>query len=117
MLQLEPAYWFPGSSFYPHCSQLFSCVRCVVRRTDLAAPRRLFSLLTLALTALLFAITYRWTEFTGGESGLGGVTRDGIGPILSATAIIIGWLPPSRWLCFCCALSSVAGWQRAFGDP
>ncbi len=34
-----------------------------------------FSLLTLALTALLFAICYRWTEFTGGESGLGGVTR------------------------------------------
>src|SRR6266403_5421853 len=34
-----------------------------------------FSLLTLALTALLFAIAYRWTEFTGGESGLGGVTR------------------------------------------
>src|SRR5712671_2054141 len=34
-----------------------------------------FSLLTLALTALLFAISYRWTELTGGESGLGGVTR------------------------------------------
>src|SRR6266496_555629 len=34
-----------------------------------------FSLLTLALTALLFAVGYRWTEFTGGESGLGGVTR------------------------------------------
>jgi len=32
-----------------------------------------FSLLTLALTALLFAIGYRWTELTGGESGLGGV--------------------------------------------
>ena len=29
----------------------------------------------MALTALLFAIGYRWTEFTGGESGLGGVTR------------------------------------------
>src|SRR5712671_5824085 len=34
-----------------------------------------FSLLTLALTALLFAIGYRWTELTGGESGLGGVPR------------------------------------------
>ena len=29
----------------------------------------------MALTALLFAIAYRWTELTGGESGLGGVTR------------------------------------------
>src|SRR5262249_54309939 len=37
-----------------------------------------FSLLTLALTALLFAIGYRWTEFTGGESGLGGVTRSNV---------------------------------------
>src|SRR5262249_40856994 len=34
-----------------------------------------FSLLTLALTALLFAIGYRWSEFTGGASGLGGLTR------------------------------------------
>lgn len=34
-----------------------------------------FSLMTLALTALLFAVAYRWTEVTGGESGLGGVAR------------------------------------------
>jgi ABC-type branched-subunit amino acid transport system ATPase component/ABC-type branched-subunit amino acid transport system permease subunit len=34
-----------------------------------------FSLLTLALTAMLFAVAYRWTALTGGESGLGGVVR------------------------------------------
>jgi branched-chain amino acid transport system ATP-binding protein len=34
-----------------------------------------FSLLTLALTALLFSVAYRWTALTGGESGLGGITR------------------------------------------
>lgn len=34
-----------------------------------------FSLMTLAFTALLFAIAFRWSEFTGGESGLGGVVR------------------------------------------
>ena len=34
-----------------------------------------FSLLTLAFTALAFSIAFRWTEFTGGESGLRGVTR------------------------------------------
>ncbi|HEX6014758.1 MAG TPA: branched-chain amino acid ABC transporter ATP-binding protein/permease [Geminicoccaceae bacterium] len=34
-----------------------------------------FSLMTLAFTALLFAIAFRWSEFTGGESGLGGVIR------------------------------------------
>jgi ABC-type branched-subunit amino acid transport system ATPase component/ABC-type branched-subunit amino acid transport system permease subunit len=37
-----------------------------------------FSLMTLALTALLYAIAFRWTEFTGGESGLGGVQRSAI---------------------------------------
>jgi branched-chain amino acid transport system ATP-binding protein len=37
-----------------------------------------FSLLTLALAALLFAIAYRWTSFTGGESGLGGIVRPAV---------------------------------------
>ncbi len=55
-----------------------------------------FSLLTLALTALLFAIGYRWTEFTGGESGLGGVTRSTVlGSISSGTGPIIGRSPRS----------------------
>jgi ABC-type branched-subunit amino acid transport system ATPase component/branched-subunit amino acid ABC-type transport system permease component len=36
-----------------------------------------FSLLTLAFSALTYAIAFRWTAFTGGESGLGGVTRAG----------------------------------------
>jgi ABC-type branched-subunit amino acid transport system ATPase component/ABC-type branched-subunit amino acid transport system permease subunit len=34
-----------------------------------------FSLLTLALSAMLFVIAFRWTDFTGGENGLGGITR------------------------------------------
>jgi len=34
-----------------------------------------FSLLTLAFTALLFTIAFRWTAVTGGENGLGGVKR------------------------------------------
>ncbi len=34
-----------------------------------------FSLLTLAFTALLFSIAFRWTALTGGENGLGGVER------------------------------------------
>ena len=34
-----------------------------------------FSLLTLAFTALLYTTAFRWTEFTGGENGLGGVKR------------------------------------------
>src|SRR5262249_12640836 len=34
-----------------------------------------FSLLTLALAAMLYTIAFRWTEVTGGENGLGGITR------------------------------------------
>ena len=38
-----------------------------------------FSLLTLAFTAMIFYIVFRWTSFTGGENGLGGIKR---GPLL-----------------------------------
>jgi branched-chain amino acid transport system ATP-binding protein len=34
-----------------------------------------FSLLTLALAAMLYSVSFRWTEVTGGENGLGGITR------------------------------------------
>ena len=34
-----------------------------------------FALLTLALSAMLYAVAFRWTEVTGGENGLGGITR------------------------------------------
>src|SRR5262245_51255619 len=34
-----------------------------------------FSLLTLALAAMLYTIAFRWTEVTGGENGLGGIAR------------------------------------------
>src|SRR5215212_995243 len=34
-----------------------------------------FSLLTLALSAMLYAVAFRWTDVTGGENGLGGITR------------------------------------------
>jgi ABC-type branched-subunit amino acid transport system ATPase component/ABC-type branched-subunit amino acid transport system permease subunit len=34
-----------------------------------------FALLTLALAAMLYVVAFRWTEVTGGENGLGGITR------------------------------------------
>ena len=34
-----------------------------------------FSLLTLALAAMLYAVSFRWTDLTGGENGLGGIVR------------------------------------------
>ena len=39
-----------------------------------------FSLLTLALVALSYAIAFRWSEVTGGEDGLGGLQRGRLGP-------------------------------------
>ncbi len=34
-----------------------------------------FSLLTLALAAMTYSVAFRWTAVTGGEDGLGGITR------------------------------------------
>ena len=74
---LSQLHWFRDSFVAP---ALFALGFVAVVATLLGAlilRRRgvYFSLLTLALTALLFAIGYRWTEFTGGESGLGGIVR------------------------------------------
>ncbi|HET7729088.1 MAG TPA: branched-chain amino acid ABC transporter ATP-binding protein/permease, partial [Usitatibacter sp.] len=38
-----------------------------------------FSLLTLALSAMLYAVAFRWTDLTGGENGLGGIKRPVLG--------------------------------------
>jgi branched-chain amino acid transport system ATP-binding protein len=38
-----------------------------------------FSLLTLALAALTYTTAFRWSNLTGGEDGLGGLKRGGIG--------------------------------------
>jgi branched-chain amino acid transport system ATP-binding protein len=74
---LSQKYWFTGSIVLPALfAVLFIAVTAALAGALILRRRGVyFSLLTLALTALLFAIGYRWTEFTGGESGLGGVTR------------------------------------------
>ena len=74
---LSQRYWFPGAITMPALFAIAFVAVSAALSGALILRRRgvYFSLLTLALTALLFAIAYRWTEFTGGESGLGGVTR------------------------------------------
>src|SRR3954454_9796071 len=74
---LGQRYWFSGQLVLPALfAVLFIAVTAALAGALILRRRGVyFSLLTLALTALLFAIGYRWTEFTGGESGLGGVTR------------------------------------------
>jgi branched-chain amino acid transport system ATP-binding protein len=74
---LSQKYWFPASIVLPALfAILFIAVTAALAGALILRRRGVyFSLLTLALTALLFAVAYRWTDFTGGESGLGGVTR------------------------------------------
>src|SRR2546423_4254691 len=74
---LSQRYWFSGDLILPALfAVLFVAVTALLSGALILRRRGVyFSLLTLALTALLFAIGYRWTELTGGESGLGGGTR------------------------------------------
>jgi ABC-type branched-subunit amino acid transport system ATPase component/ABC-type branched-subunit amino acid transport system permease subunit len=69
--------WFPGSFLWPTlfalavvaiASGLFGAL--ILRRRGVY-----FSLLTLALAAMLFVVAFRWTAVTGGENGLGGIAR------------------------------------------
>ena len=60
-----------------------------------------FSLLTLALTAMLYAIAFRWTDMTGGENGIGGVQRwaalDAPGALYAATAALAALVLVGLW--------------------
>ena len=74
---LSQRYWFAGAMVLPMLLALVFVAATATVSGALILRRRgvYFSLLTLALTALLFAVAYRWTDLTGGESGLGGITR------------------------------------------
>src|SRR5437773_9319662 len=74
---LAQRHWFTGSVLWPSLFALAFLVLAAIPIAFLVLRRRgvYFSLLTLAFTALTYAIAFRWTSFTGGENGLGGVTR------------------------------------------
>jgi branched-chain amino acid transport system ATP-binding protein len=74
---LTQRHWFPGSVLWPIATSVLFLLMAAVPVAFIVLRRRgvYFSLLTLALSALTYAIAFRWTAFTGGESGLGGVTR------------------------------------------
>jgi branched-chain amino acid transport system ATP-binding protein len=80
---LSQKYWFQGQIVAPFLFALVFIAALSGLVGFLILRRRgvYFSLLTLALSALTFAIAFRWTAFTGGESGLGGVVRPAIGPL------------------------------------
>jgi len=74
---LSQKYWFAASVLWPTLFALAFLVTASLLVGFLLLRRRgvYFSLLTLAFSALTYAIAFRWTALTGGENGLGGVTR------------------------------------------
>ncbi len=76
---LAQLHWFKGQIVLPFAfSLLFTAsLSLVVGLLILRRRGVYFSLLTLALCALTFAIAFRWTALTGGEGGLGGIERGG----------------------------------------
>ena len=80
---LAQKYWFDGQIAVPILLSIALVAALSTVAGGLILRRRgvYFSLLTLALAALTYAIAFRWTEVTGGEDGLGGLQRGGIGPV------------------------------------
>jgi ABC-type branched-subunit amino acid transport system ATPase component/ABC-type branched-subunit amino acid transport system permease subunit len=80
---LSQLHWFHDSLVWPVLFAAAATALLGVVVGFFALRRRgvYFSLLTLAFTALAFFFAFRWTEFTGGESGLRGVVRPILGPI------------------------------------
>ena len=80
---ISQKHWFAGQIAAP---LLFSvaCVALLSLAVGVLILRRrgvYFALLTLAFAALTYAIAFRWTELTGGEDGLGGLSRGGFAAV------------------------------------
>ncbi|EJN09352.1 branched-chain amino acid ABC transporter ATP-binding protein/permease [Herbaspirillum sp. YR522] len=98
---LSQKYWFPGQIVLPllFAIAFIAVTSLVVGFLILRRRGVYFSLLTLALSALTFAVAYRWTDFTGGESGLGGVTRGPVAGIdLDAALPYLVFVSVIAWL-------------------
>ena len=74
---LAQIHWFKHGFFAPIVFAVAATALLGLVIGFLVLRRRgvYFSLLTLAFTALGFTIAFRWTDLTGGESGLRGVKR------------------------------------------
>jgi len=74
---LAQLHWFPGDFFVPVLVGLGTVIAVALTFGYLILRRRgvYFSLLTLAMSAMLYSVAFRWTALTGGENGLGGIVR------------------------------------------
>ena len=102
---LAQLHWFRGSMLWPALFALVFLTIAAAAVGFLVLRRRgvYFSLLTLALSALVYSVAFRWTAFTGGENGLGGVTR----------ANWLGADLENRWLYY--ALVALVGLATVYG--
>ena len=77
---LAQLHWFKGQIALPLVFGIVftALASTVVGFLILRRKGVYFSLLTLALCALTFAMAFRWTALTGGEGGLGGLERNGL---------------------------------------
>src|SRR5216683_318305 len=74
---LVQIHYLPGHVLAPIALGTFFAAAMGLIVGFLALRRRgvYFSLLTLAFTALIFSVAFRWTALTGGENGLRGISR------------------------------------------
>lgn len=81
--------YFPGQIWLPLLGSMIVVAIASTAIGVLILRRRgvYFSLLTLALAALVYTTAFRWTSLTGGEDGLGGLKRGGIGPVSFDSAL------------------------------
>jgi branched-chain amino acid transport system ATP-binding protein len=77
---ISQKHWFAGQIALPLAFSVAFVALLATLVGVLVLRRRgvYFALLTLALAALTYTIAFRWTELTGGEDGLGGLSRGGI---------------------------------------
>jgi ABC-type branched-subunit amino acid transport system ATPase component/ABC-type branched-subunit amino acid transport system permease subunit len=77
---LAQLHWFPGDFLVPVLFGLGTVIAVALTFGYLILRRRgvYFSLLTLAMSAMLYSVAFRWTALTGGENGLGGIVRPAI---------------------------------------
>ncbi|MCZ8315730.1 branched-chain amino acid ABC transporter ATP-binding protein/permease [Phreatobacter sp.] len=74
---LAQRHFFPGQMLMPMGFAILfvGVVSAILGLLILRRRGVYFSLLTLAMTAVAYTVSFRWTDLTGGENGLGGVVR------------------------------------------
>ena len=80
---ISQKHWFAGQLAAPILFSIafVAVLSCLVGLLILRRRGVYFALLTLAFAALTYAVAFRWTELTGGEDGLGGLSRGGFSPV------------------------------------